>query len=279
MKKLHLVLACALALSANAFCFDINSINLQGSIGSLTQTDYTVSTKFGDYFRTPSEKTVYIYNSQGLLTEKGLYTAKDVLIEKTSYSYNISMYLTQEVTSDANGTPTEKTTYEYTTDGQLSSISTYNGSGELTCKVIYKYTAAPNAQVTESVYNGEGALTSRCIIKLNGQGIPEEEAFYFADGTLDERRKYTYQDDGLCSKAEVYDAEGKIKATEEYKYTGKALTEIQLLNENGVLFERTLIKTDSKGNPTSVNVYSVAEKFGSIVNELQSISAFSYKYN
>ena len=64
-----------------------------------------------------------------------------------------------------------------------------------------------------------------------------------------------------------------------YKYDANgATTEEQSYNSTGDLSERKIFKSDVNKNPTKITTYSVAKKFGGIMNELESITEYSYKY-
>ena len=86
MKKLVLYASMAL-MAAGAFAFDSDPLDLQGNVESYTKTEYSVASKFGDYFRTVSAKYVHTYED-GLRKEIASYTSKDELVDKTAFAYN-----------------------------------------------------------------------------------------------------------------------------------------------------------------------------------------------
>ena len=89
MKKLICFSAAAL-LSFQFFAVDIFStgtVNLSGSVQSFTRTDYSVTTKFGNYFRTPAAKTTHNF-TEGKETEEIHLTPRDVVIRKVTFTYD-----------------------------------------------------------------------------------------------------------------------------------------------------------------------------------------------
>ena len=72
-------------LGLSLFAYDIASeVKIKGSVKNYTRTDFSVVSKFGEYFRTPSTKTVYSIDSAGNVLESTETTARDVLINKIS---------------------------------------------------------------------------------------------------------------------------------------------------------------------------------------------------
>lgn len=279
MKKL-LTFASIVFLCFSAFAYDSDPINVIGNPTTYTKTQYSVSSKFGEYFRSPTVKHVHVFNSSGQETESTSYTAKDVLVDKIVYSYDISHNLDTTTFYDSSNNVLCKTKSEYNPQGQLISESEYDAQGNLAGKTIYKY---ENKKVTESYYDGEGTLFTREISSLNDKGKVIELCIYYGDGSLDKRHVYSYDSNGNLSSDETYGLNKEYKGKEVYKYqdvNGKqVVSEIIVYNSNNKIIERSKYKIDSHGNPTTISVYEVAEKFGATANELTSITTFTYKYN
>lgn len=274
MKKSILAFALFTAVTA-AFALDSGSFTPKGSISSYTKTDYNVTSKFGDYFRSVNEKHVHVYSADGLVSESATYTARDELVDKITYKYDVSRNLVESVYSGADGVVIYKTQIEYQSDGKIKSESEYKEDGTLASKTIYKY---EDAKVTESFYDGEGKLLSRIITILGENGKPAEEKQYFADGSLSLKKVYTWLDAVTVSSIEEFDETDSFVKKHVYRYDESgALSEVQTYNPSNVLCTREIYKNDSLGNPVRISVYAVAEKFGATVNELQSISEFAYK--
>lgn len=275
MKKLIAGTVLAL-LSGTVFAFDQSTISPNGGVSSYTKTDYIITSKFGDYFRSPSVKYVHMFNTNGLETECISYSAKDVLIDRIMYDYDTSRNLVSSRFYNASDELQWKTQVEYDSTGKIKEEAEYDASGRLTAKTIYRYNGR---ETSESLYNGEGALLSRTIKKTNELNRLVEVNKYFDDGSLDVQEVYGYADNGHLVQVEYFDAHKECTGKTIFRYdSAGVLTEEQQLNATKLLVARKIYKSDSMGNPTKVSLYSVAEKFGSIANELQGITEYSYKY-
>ncbi|MCQ2241008.1 hypothetical protein [Treponema sp.] len=271
MKKIAL-LAASVLMTGSLFAFDNDLLEFKGKAESYTKTEYSVTSRFGEYFRTVAIKHVHTF-ANGLRMETVSYSPKDEVLDSVSYEYTSGGKLSAEISKDAEGKVTRKLVYEYSADGKIKSETAYNAADVLTGKNIYKYEAN---RTSESLYNAEGKLVSRVNhILENGKEI--EVAYYFGDGTLSHAEKYSYTDNGDIALIENIDSDGNKAGKTVYRYDDKGfLSEIQIYASDTDLIERDIYKNDAKGNPTKVSIYSIAEKFGSTVNELISITDYSY---
>ena len=271
MKKIALM-AVTVLMAGSLFAFDNDLLEFKGKPESYTKTEYSVTSRFGEYFRTVAIKHVHTF-ANGLRMETVSYSPKDEVLDSVSYEYTAGRKISAEICKDAEGKVTRKLVYEYSTDGKIKSESAYNAEDVLTGKNIYKHEAN---KTIESLYNAEGKLVSRTNhILENGKEV--EVAYYFGDGTLSHAEKYTYNDKGDVALIENIDSEGKKAGKTIYRYDDKgAIAEIQIYASDTDLIERDIYKTDAKGNPTKISIYSIAEKFGSIANELISITDYTY---
>lgn len=245
-----------------------------GNVSSYTKTNYSVTSKFGEYFRSVSEKEIHKF-SKGLETEFSLLNAKDELITKTTYVYDAKK-LAGFTYSDIASSAELKTEYEYGIDSKIKSYTvTESDSGNLSSKTIYKY---EGKKVTQSNYDKDGKLYMRIIQTLDDDGIPVQETEYNGDGTFSLSRSYSFTESKKISAIETFDEEGNCTNKVAFRYdTNDFLTEIQVY-ENGKIKERRIYKNDALGNPVRISYYDVAEKFGTTVNELSRIEDFSYTY-
>ena len=245
-----------------------------GNVSSYTKTNYSVTSKFGEYFRSVSEKEIHKF-SKGLETEFSLLNAKDELITKTTYVYDAKK-LEGFTYSDIASSAELKTEYEYGVDSKIKSYTvTESDSGNLSSKTIYKY---EGKKVTQSNYDKDGKLYMRIIQTLDDDGIPVQETEYNGDGTFSLSRSYSFTESKKISAIETFDEEGNCINKVAFRYDANDfLTEIQVY-ENGKIKERRIYKNDALGNPVRISYYDVAEKFGTTVNELSRIEDFSYTY-
>lgn len=276
MKKI-LALTLSAIIAGSCFALDTEAFVPAGNISSYTKTEFQVTSKFGDYFRAINAKHVHIFDGSGLKTETITYNAKDELVDKISYSYDTSRNLKAITWTDSTGNVGWTSSLEYQADGKIKSESEFTAGGKLTSKIMYKYNGL---EVTESFYDGDGKLLSRSIKTVDANDNLLVCMDYFGDGSFDSKSVYTYLENGKLNTVEVFDDANVLISKTVYKYSSEGLlSEIHGYNGHNILVSRTIYKNDAKGNPTKISVYEISEKFGTIVNELQTISEYAYKSN
>lgn len=277
MKKTFLVLSAAL-IAANIHAYDASpAIVPNGSVSAYTKTDFTITEKFGDYYRSPKAKYVHVFNASGRQVETSELSVKEALVDKITYTYDAAGNLTSTVCTDADGKVMWKILAVYDAKGNKTEESEFNAGDVLSNKSIWKLT--PGKQSEESYYNSEGALLGKTITKFDDQGRTAEVLQYFAAGSLDEKRIYTYNDAGKLSETAYIDAAGVQTKKVVFRFDASyAITEEQTYNSANKLVQRIIYKYDEAGNVIKATTYSVAEKFGGTVNELTGICEYAYQY-
>ncbi len=277
MKKvLSIVLAGAIASSL--FAYDIAAgASLKTKARTVTRTDFTIVSKFGEYFRTPSSKIIYKFDDQGKITESSELTPRDALVNKIVNTYDNMGNLTAQVCYDADNVQIWNTTITYK-DNMKSDCSEFTKGGYLKGKTIYSYSG--KNLTDESYYNADGLLVWKIIYKYDDSNRIEHEYEYFGDGTLDEERSYTYNAANQKESISYYDANGIIKSKDVFRYAAdNSLSEVTAYDSDGKITKRSLVKTDSFGNTSKVTGYAVLRKFGTTVNEMSDMTEFIYDYN
>lgn len=275
MKKLLAVLFTS-ALCVSVFATDIFSFTkLRGSVKSYTQTDYSVASKFGSYYKTPAGKVLRKYNTEGYEIECVQLTPRDVITDKIITAYDAYSNVTEQKCVDADGNLIWKTVNAYK-NGRKESCSEYDAKDNLKAKTIYTYVDGLLAD--ETGYTGEGSLAWKILYFYDEIGRPVKIIQYNSDGALDSQEDYTYNSDGVIESVTAYDSFSDKTTQQVFRYTDNVLTEITTYDANKVVLKRMIFKNDAKGNPVKVSDYSIAEKFGTTVNELLSISEVIYNY-
>lgn len=277
MKKTLLTVTLA-ALALSAFAYDDSAfITPIGAIKQYTKTDYSITEKFGDYYRSPKAVYTHTFNAAGLETESSELSNKNVLVDRLVYEYNSSRKRTTQTCYDADGKVSWKVVSTYDASGNKTDESEYNASNILTSKSIYKY--VPGKQIEESYYNADGALLWKSISKLDDLKRIAEVNQYYAEGNLDEKRVYVYNEAGKLSELDFYDNTGAMTKKTVYRFDDNSvITEEQTYNSANKLSERVIYKYDGSGNIVKTTTYTVSDKFGATVNELTSISEYTYAY-
>lgn len=263
------------SISFSLFAYDQLHFTPTGKFSSFTKTDYSVTSKFGDYFRSVDSKDVHIFDETGLKIETLTYNSKDELSCKIAYKYDTSRNHTSTIFTDATGNIQWTTQIEYQEEGFVKSESEFDADNNLISKSMFKY---ENSKVTENLYDGEGNLLARTISTVNIDNLPIEVYQYYGDGSLLYHKVYTYLDNNKISSIEDYNENDQLFTKSVFRYdASNFLTEVQIYNSKNILAQRKIFKNDAKGNATRISIYSISDKFGTTVNELQSITEYAYK--
>ena len=117
MKKICFVVVAA-ALATSLYAFDeALKIKTVGSVSEYTKTDYTITEKFGDYYRSPRAKYVHIFDATGKQVESDEFTRKDTLVDKLLYNYDSAGRVASAVCTDSDGKIQWKSIYTYDENG------------------------------------------------------------------------------------------------------------------------------------------------------------------
>ena len=277
MKKL-LALTFAASLTLSLFATDVfNYAPLKGSIKNYTETDFSIASRFGSLYRTPSSKITHSFDSNGKETKSSELSPKDAVINTITSTYDTTGNLVEQLCTSADGEIVWKNTYTFK-NGLKVDTSEYDRKGTLRARTIYTY--ENDLLADESSYDGEGALIWKTIYKYDDNGRRTSVNEYNPDGTLSEEAVYSYTEAGVIDTVTKYDAFSGKQTTLVFRYaTNGALNEITTYNGAKQVIKRTLMKYDDIGNVTKVSEYDVAEKFGTTVSDLTAMSEYSYEYN
>ena len=277
MKKL-LALTFAASLTLSLFATDVfNYAPLKGSIKNYTETNFSIASRFGSLYRTPSSKITHNFDSNGKETKSSELSPKDAIINTISSTYDTAGNLVEQLCTSADNEIVWKNTYTYK-DGLKVDASEYDRKGTLRARTIYTY---ENELLTdESSYDGEGALIWKTIYKYDDNNRLASINEYNPDGTLSENSVYAYTESGAIDSVSKYDVFSDKQTTLIFRYaTNGSLNEITTYNAAKQVIKRTLMKYDDIGNITKISEYDVAEKFGTTVSDLTAMSEYSYEYN
>lgn len=276
MKKI-LAFTLAASLSLSLFAADIfKYAPITGSVKAYTETDYSIATRFGTLYRTPSTKILHTFDSNGKETSSSELTPKDAVINTISSNYDSAGNLVEQVCTSADGEVVWKSTNTYK-NGLKVDASEYDRKGNLRARTIYTY--ENKLLIDESSYDGEGALIWKTIYKYDDSGRAVSVCEYNPDGSLSEQTDYNYTEAGAIDSVAKIDVFAGKQTSLIFRYgTNGSLSEITTYNSEKQVIKRTLLKYDTKGNVNKVSEYDVAEKFGSTQNELVAMSEYSFEY-
>ena len=276
MKKL-LALAITASLGLSLFAADIFTYApITGNVKSYTETDFSIASRFGTLYRTPSSKITHSFDSNGKETTSSELTPKDAVINTISSSYDSAGNLIEQICTNTDGEIVWKNTYTYK-NGLKIDASELDRKGNLRARTIYTY--ENNLLADESSYDGEGALIWKTIYKYDENNRLASINEYNPDGSLSEQTSYNYTEAGAIDSLAQNDVFAGKQTSLIFRYgTNGTLSEITTYNSEKQVIKRTLIKYDTKGNVNKVSEYDVAEKFGSTQNDLVAMSEYSFEY-
>lgn len=277
MKKL-LALTLAAGLSLSLFAADIfKYVPVTGNVKAYTETHFSIATRFGTLYRTPSTKILHVFDSNNKETSSSELTPKDAVINTIAAKYDSAGNLVEQVCTSAEGEVIWKNTNTYK-NGLIADTSEFDRKGNLRARTIYTY--ENNLLVDESSYDGEGALIWKTIYKYDENGRNNSVREYNPDGTLSEQTDYNFTEAGAIDSVAQFDTYTGKQTSLIFRYGANGtLNEITTYNSDKQVIKRTLIKYDAKGNINKISEYSVAEKFGTTVNELTAMAEYSYEYS
>lgn len=314
MKKL-LTATCIASLALGIYAVDPETLSPLGSPKSYTKVDYTITSKFGIYYRTPETKYVHTYNENGQETESIQMTGTDVPVDKVTFQYEDSetdstnKKLISKTFLNKDGNVIGKNIFIYDDKGNKTAEEYYvpkNSEDEkleadveaieteeketetdepennevLSGKIVYKNQDKKD-EISE--YDKEGSLIKRTILTYSSDTEEPrivEERVYNGDGSLKYKKGYSYNSSNLLIAIVTFDKNNIILENDVYRYEedAKVAKEIQIYNTENILTTRKLLKHDANGNLTKISTYSVSEKFGETVTELSDIIEYSYQY-
>lgn len=276
MKKL-LAFAITASLGLSLFAADIFTYApITGNVKAYTETDFSIASRFGTLYRTPSSKITHSFDTNGKEITSSELTPKDAVINTISSSYDRAGNLIEQVCTSADGEIVWKNTFTFK-NGYKTDASELDRKGNLKARTIYTYDN--NLLSDESSYDSEGALIWKIIYKYDENNRISSVNEYNPDGSLSERITYAYTEAGAIDSISQLDAYVGRQTQQVFRYGANgALNEITTYDADKQVIKRTLLKYDDKGNVNKVSEYDVAEKFGTTVNELVAMSEFSFEY-
>ena len=273
MKKILTVGFLAL-ISTSLFAINIfKYVPFEGNVKSYSQTDFSISSKFGNFLRTPKLKVVHVFDQKGNEVESTEYTPRDVLINKIVSTYDKNNNLIEQKCINDESEIVWKNVISYK-NGKKVDISEYDNNNNLKTRTIFTYKS--DSVCDESLYDSDGALISKVIFKKE----PNKETIstYFSNGSLDTEEIITYSENGSIESVVRFSSLFDGLETDIFRYTDGKLTEITTYDENKEVIYRLVIKYDSTGNVSRVSNYEVLKKFGTTVTDLIDQTDYVFEY-
>ncbi|MBP5519729.1 MAG: hypothetical protein J6X84_04020 [Treponema sp.] len=277
MKKI-LTLALAAGLSFSLFATDIfKYAPLKGDVKKYTEVDFSIASRFGTLYRTPSTKIIHTFDSNKKETKSSELSPKDTIINTITSKYDTAGNLVEQLCTSSDNETVWKNTYTYK-NGLKQDTSEFDRKGNLKARTIFTYEGGLLSD--ESIYDSDGALLWKTIYKYNEAKKLASVNDYNPDGSLSEQSTYAYTESGAIDTISKLDAFAGKQTQLVFRYGANGvLNEITTYNSAKQVIKRTLLKYDEKGNVNKVSEYDVAEKFGTTVNELAAMSEYTFEYS
>ncbi len=277
MKKVVLA-AFTVLVGSSLFAFDDSPfITPNGGAKSFVQTEFTITTKFGDYYRSPSTKYKHIFNELGLETESAEYSPGDQLVDKIVYSYTGDGKIVSQTCFDDKGNVFWKINSVFGKDGRKTEENEYDAKGVLLGKTVFKYEDSNSTD--ETYYNSRGDLIWKNTYFYDELGKLIENCAYFSNGTLDVKKVYQYGDNGKLLEISSFNNANELISREVYNYNeDSTVSEYAVYGANGKRRTRVFYKYDAFKNVIKTTTYNISQKFGSTINEMVGQSDYAYEY-
>ncbi|MBD5439795.1 MAG: hypothetical protein HDR33_02005 [Treponema sp.] len=248
-----------------------------GNVKNYTETNFEITTKFGDYYRTPKTNYFHEFNENGLEIRSSEFNAAGQIVNRIEYAYNDDGNLFSQICYDDNGKIFWKIITSFDENGIKSEDSEYDGKDNLTGKSVYKNEGANPAE--EIYYNAKGDLIWKNTFKYSDANLLEECCSYFANGQLDTRKVYKYDSNGNLLEITSFNVSDDLAEREVFSYNEDfTLNEYTVYGADGKRRTRIFYKYDENKNCVKSTTYNVAQKFGTTVNEMIDQSDFKYEY-
>ncbi|MBQ0162190.1 MAG: hypothetical protein KBS84_03395 [Treponema sp.] len=276
MKK-FISAALTVLFGMTAFAFEPGAMMTPvNGVKSYIKTDYTVASKFGEYFRTPNAKFQHVFNTYGQEIENSSLTLDGKVMDKITFEYDSKGNVTTQTGYDDAENVLWKVINTYDKSGLKTEESEYDAKDNLSSKSIFKYTGKNLTE--ETLYNGLGKIIWKNIYTYEDD-LCKSTSSYYASGELESKKTFKYNDNKDILEIYYYDEELKFVKKELYRYdANNVLTEIATYDSDNTLYLRKFFKYDSKGNVLKITTYAIGKKFGTTVNELAGMSDFTYTY-
>jgi hypothetical protein len=213
----------------------------------------------------------YIYNSKGAVNRKikNDYDSLNKLSEKSIYT----VYTDREAL-------VKKTIYEYNTNGNPNKETTYKGNGSFDFEWTFHYDK--KGILTEKFYKGKQRLTEKLNYYYDKNGNKIKTVLY-RGRSISGSAKFKYDNKGRLIEKSIYSGKAKKKNYRgefNIKYDSNS-NEIERLfyKQNGVLYEKWVMKIDEKNRKIEHLIFGFEEKFGKIEEYIAQRTTFEYQDN
>ena len=232
---------------------DLTKMGFYGDIETIVETEYKLSTKFGeDFIDGIKSKTITKFNNDGNKIEENRYGSDWELEKKDKYTYDEKGNVIDGTVYDSNGEFSLKMKMNYDEKGNMIEHNSYLPDGKLFMSLTYTYDE-------------------------NGNEIEQNTYVFYEWFEWKDKRKNTYDENGDRIERNCYDSNGNL--CEKYTYTYDEncnMIEEYKYGSDGVLEKKDKYTYDEKGNMIEKRSYEV--KVNNVLEEPISLIKYEITY-
>ncbi|MCR5605421.1 MAG: hypothetical protein K6F69_01210 [Treponema sp.] len=267
MKKL-LTAACIASLALGIFAVDPETLSPLGSPKSYTKVDYTITSKFGIYYRTPETKYIHTYNENGKEIESVQMTGTDVPVDKVTFQYEEDETVSED--GKSNKKLISKTFFnkDETIIGKTNFI--YDDNGD---KIAEEYYTPKDAEAekleadveiieTEKEAEADESENKEILsgkITYKNHDNKKEISEYDSEGNLIKKTILTYSSESESPKLveeRVYNGDGSLNYKKGYSYdSSKLLTAIVTFDKNNIILENDVYRYEENAKVPKGDIF------------------------
>ena len=270
MNKILPLLLLVIAQLADSCMNNSNNINnelkewkLQGSVKSLSETDYSKNGKF---------KAWLLLSPEGNILEQSTFNSDGSLIRKWKYTYNST---NQKVTRSCYVVKDSLSGilyYTYNQNGKIINEKLLNTSGKLVSEIDYKYDAMQNE--VEKIFKDEKDKIQIVVkSKFDQKNKLIEELQLDSTNHQNGKNRYTYNTEGLNVETTSLSIQDNPVKRITYTFLDtKQVGEVRSYNSENQLTTKTIYNYDKQGNMTLKQSFTP-------LGEMEAKLSFTYTYD
>jgi YD repeat-containing protein len=226
---------------------DRAAIDLKGPVKEMILRSYAAVDNFGKLSKGEriNENGSYLFNAAGNLLEQNIYNKNGSLRARHTYNYDKAGQLQEQHIFNPGGGMRTKLRYRYNADGLLQEQLLYLPDGKLQSKYLYGY--QQQLQTGYSWYNADGGLEERAVYNYNDKGNQISLVSYSNADSILQQLQWHYDEQGNIVAQTAFE-NNHITETITYAYDAKGLTTLVLVkNEAGISTRHIRYQYDAAG--------------------------------
>ncbi len=226
---------------------DLIQDNLNGKIKMITESNFKVVSKFGEYKKGDVLSTqVTKYNEKGNKTEEEYSDYENNIQNRHLLEYNANNYILTSTNYNPDNTIASKIIIKYNDKSRIVEMSSYNRDGLLATKSKLSYDNATFKNYELTQYSPDGTLNAKYSGKLDNNNNQTEWCTYEGTGIINMKEIFVYDSASRLLEKRVYQQGQKYlgKTIFEYDTIGKSTVQSEY-DSSGVIMQKYSSKYDN----------------------------------